>query len=126
MPNKPIRKNKLRTIIRLYEGGNGLKSISSMSWTSRNTIKKYIRVWHSLKMNYEEFQRKSDSELHQLFCVKERPVSIHPHMLELAVQRYRIVSNPALRIEPKSGDKMFIDYYGGVPQAIVPDNLKVQ
>jgi hypothetical protein len=83
MPNKPITMNKLRTIIRLYEGGKGLKSISSMSWTSRKTIKKYIQVWHRLKMSYEEFQRKSDSELHQLSCVKERPDSIHPRMSEL-------------------------------------------
>ncbi|MDR1225138.1 MAG: hypothetical protein LBL07_20000 [Tannerella sp.] len=66
--------NKLRTIIRLYGGGKGVKSIRSMSWTSRNTIKKYIQVRHSLKMTYEEFQRKRDSELHHLFCVKERPV----------------------------------------------------
>jgi transposase len=94
-----------------------------------------------------------------------------------AVQRYRMVSNPTMRMEHKAGDKLFVDftgdkswiyphgeqprqvevfvailgcslltyveaiesqckedfiavcenalyYYGGVPQAIVPDNLK--
>ena len=95
----------------------------------------------------------------------------------LAVQRYRMITNPSMRMEHKAGDKMFIDYcgdklwiyphgeaprqvevfvsilgcslltyveatysqskedlisscenslyyYGGVPQVIVPDNLK--
>ena len=134
--------NRLRTIIRLYEGRRGLKSISSLSWTSRNTKKKYIQIWNSLNMSYEEFQRKSDSELNRLFCVKERSEEINPRMAELeslladicrelgrkgmrtlkqwekylseppsgyglapfriAVQRYRIVSNPSLRIEGRS------------------------
>ena len=56
MPNTPITMNKLRTIIRLYEDHTGLKSISSMARTSRNTIKKYINKWNSLNMSYEEFQ----------------------------------------------------------------------
>lgn len=216
MSNNPIIMTKLRTIIRLYEDQIGLKTISVMSRTSRNTIKKYIHVWRSLKMNYEDFQHKSDSELHALFCAKEEP-SPNARMSELearlpsivkdlnkkgmttlkqwqeyikecpsgygltqfriSVQRYRMINNPSMRMEHRAGDKMFIDYtgsklwiyphgeqprevevfvailgcslltyveasdsqskedlitacenalyyYGGVPQAIVPDNLK--
>jgi hypothetical protein len=83
MPDKSITMNRLRTIIRLYEGGRGLKGIRSMSWTSRNTIRKYIRVWNSLRMSYEEFRHKSDSELNRLFCVKERAEEINPRMAAL-------------------------------------------
>jgi transposase len=112
----------------------------------------------------------------------EKYISAHPSgygltQFRIAVQRYRIVSNPSLRIEHKAGDKLFVDYcgdklwlyppgesprqvevfvsilgyslltyveasasqskedfiqscenaldyYGGVPQALVPDNLK--
>ena len=217
MPNIFITMNKLRTIIRLYEEQTGLKTISVMARTSRNTVKKYIRKWNTLSMSYEEFQGKSDAALHSLFCVPLLRVSTNPRLEELerlmpsiikelgkkgmttleqwdryrathpdgygltqfrmAVQRYRMISNPSMRMEHKAGDKMFIDYtgdklwiypnsepplqvevfvsilgcslltyveathsqckedfisacenafyyYGGVPRAMVPDNLK--
>lgn len=217
MPNNPIPMIKLRTIIRLYEGQHGLKSIATLSRTSRVTVKKYIKIWNSLEMSFIEFQRKSDAELRELFCVEDSPAPPNPRLEELegllpqickelgrrgmttlkqwdkyiaehpdgygltqfryAVQRYRMVSNPTMRMEHKSGDKLFVDftgdklliyppgeqprqvevfvailgcslltyveaiesqckedfitvcenalyYYGGVPQAIVPDNLK--
>lgn len=217
MSNKPIKMNKLRTIIRLYEEQTGLKTISVMARVSRNTVKKYIQKWNTLGMSYETFQQKSEAELHDLFCVREGSDSSNPRMEELdslmpdickalskrgmttlqqwdkyreshpggygltqfrlAIQRYRKISNPSMRMEHKAGDKMFVDYcgdklwiypydepphqvevyvailgcslltyveathsqskedfisasenafyyYGGVPQAIVPDNLK--
>lgn len=217
MPNKTITMNKLRTIIRLYEARTGLKPISAMVRISRNTIKKYIQTWNSMDMSFEEFQAKSDAELHELFCVSHQPAAPNPRMdalqlllpdickslrkkgmttfqqwqiyiakhpdgysltqFRLALQRYRLINNPTMRMEHKAGDKMFIDYtgdklwiyphgesprqvevfvailgcslltyveavasqtkedfisacenafyyYGGVPQAMVPDNLK--
>jgi transposase len=168
-------------------------------------------------MNYEEFRQRSDSALHELFCVTEEPSAPNPRLetleglmpdickelgkkgmttliqwdkyrksnpdgygltqFRMAIQRYRRVSNPSMRMEHKAGDKMFIDYtgdklwiyprgesprqvevfvsvlgcslltyveatgsqskedfigccenafyyYGGVPRAMVPDNLK--
>jgi transposase len=217
MSNIPIKMNKLRTIIRLYEEQMGLKTIAVMARTSRNTVKKYVHKWNSLSMSYDEFQQKSEAELHALFCIPEQVGPPNPRMDELeelmseickelgrkgmttlqqwqkyleshpdgygltqfrlAVQRYRMINNPSMRMEHKAGDKMFIDYtgdklwiypygesprqvevfvailgcslltyveathsqckedfisacenafyyYGGVPQAIVPDNLK--
>lgn len=56
MSNNPIKMNKLRTIIRLYEDQTGLKTIAALSRTSRNTVKKYVRKWNSLGMSYEIFQ----------------------------------------------------------------------
>jgi len=217
MSNTPIRMNKLRTIIRLYEEQTGLKTIAVMARTSRNTVKKYIQKWNTLGLSYETFQQKSEAELHDLFCVRAESVSSNPRMEELdslmpeickelskrgmttlqqwdkyreshpngygltqfrlSIQRYRKISNPSMRMEHKAGDKMFVDYcgdklwiyphnepprqvevfvavlgcslltyveatysqskedfitasenafyyYGGVPQAVVPDNLK--
>jgi len=217
MSNNPIKMNKLRTIIRLYEEQTGLKTIAVMARTSRNTVKKYIQKWNSLDMPYETLQQKSEAELHDLFCVREGSDSCNPRMEELdslmpeickalskrgmttlqqwdkyreshpdgygltqfrlAIQRYRRITNPSMRMEHKAGDKMFVDYcgdrlwiypynepprqvevfvavlgcslltyveathsqskedfisacenafyyYGGVPQAVVPDNLK--
>lgn len=67
MSNKPIKMNKLRQIIRLYSQGTGTKRIHAMVSTSRNTIKKYIRIWQTLGISYEEFNAKSDSDLAIIF-----------------------------------------------------------
>ena len=80
MPNKFIRMNKLRTIIRLYEERTGLKAIAALSRTSRNTVKKYIHKWNLLDMSYEEFRQRSDSDLHELFCVPVEPSAPNPRM----------------------------------------------
>lgn len=217
MPNIPIKMNKLRTIIRLYEDRMGVKTIAVMARTSRNTVKKYIHKWNTLSISYDEFQSSSDARLHELFCVSDRLPAVNPRMevldglmpdickalgkkgmttlkqwtqyiehhpdgygltqFRLAVQRYRMITNSTMRMEHRAGDKMFIDYtgdklwiyppgeaprqvevfvsilgcslltyveatasqckedfisacenafyyYGGVPQAMVPDNLK--
>jgi transposase len=217
MSNTPIKMNKLRTIIRLYEAQTGVKTIAVMARTSRNTVKKYIQKWNRLDMPYEVFRQSSDAELHALFCVPVESVPSSPRMEELerlmpeigkelgkkgmttlqqwdkyrashpdgygltqfrlSIQRYRMITNPSMRMEHKAGDKMFVDYtgdklwiyphgepprqvevfvailgcslltyveathsqskedfisscenafyyYGGVPQAVVPDNLK--
>jgi transposase len=152
MSNKPIKMNKLRTIIRLYEEQTGLKTIAVMSRTSRNTVNKYIQKWNTLDMSYETFQQKSEAELHDLFCVREWSTPSNPRMEELddlmpdickelskrgmttlqqwdkyreshsdgygltqfrlAIQRYRKITNPSMRMEHKFGDKMFVDYCG--------------
>lgn len=83
MSNTPIQMNKLRTIIRLYVEGTGLKPISAMSRTSRNTVKKYIHLWNSMGMSYNEFQGKSDAELNALFCVPEQATASNPRLDEL-------------------------------------------
>lgn len=152
MSNNPIKMNKLRTIIRLYEEQTGLKTIAALSRTSRNTVKKYVRKWNSLGMSYEIFQQKSDSELYELFCVPEASEVSNPRLEELdrlmpeickalskkgmttlqqwdkyravhpdgygltqfrlAIQRYRKIAHPSMRMEHKAGDKMFVDYCG--------------
>lgn len=61
MSNKPIKMNRLRQIIRLHCQGTGIKTIYGMVGISRNRIKKYVRVWHTLGMTYEEFGARSDS-----------------------------------------------------------------
>lgn len=202
----------------MYVGRTGLKTISVTTCASRNTVKKYIKIWNSLDLSYDEFQRKSDAELNRLFNVTEHSVVVsnprreeleellpgickelgkkgmtiqqqwekyiaaHPSgygltQFRLAVDRYLMITNPSMRMEHKAGDKLFVDYtgdklwlyppcevprqvevfvailgcslltyveasasqcnedfiaacesafyfYGGVPQAIVPDNLK--
>lgn len=69
MPNKSVTMKTLRTIIRLYCYGTSVKAIATMVCASRNTIKKYIRIWNTLDISYEGFCSKSDQELALLFSV---------------------------------------------------------
>lgn len=217
MPNRPLKMNKLRTIIRLYTDRVGLRAIAEMARTSRNTVKKYVNKRNTLSLTYKEFLSKSDAELYALFCIEETPVESNPRIdaleaflpsaskemgrkgmtshkqweryraahpdgysltqFRVALRRYERISNPSMRMEHKAGDKLFVDYtgsklwiyppgeqprevevfvailgcslltyveavesqrkedfisacenafyyYGGVPKAIVPDNLK--
>ena len=216
MSNKPIKMNKLRQIIRLYCQGTGIKTIHGMVGTSRNTIKKYVRVWNTLDMDFEAFSARSDSELSVIFTTPVAKIHSSPRMRELepllpelckrlkkkgmtreilykeylekhpdgysrssfnnAIHTYLQLSKPVMHVEHKAGDKMYIDfagsklrvgqgeavrevevfvailgcsqltyveavdsqrkedlilacqnalrYFGGVPKAIVPDNLR--
>lgn len=152
MPNTPLKMNKLRTIIRLYTERVGLRAIAEMARTSRNTVKKYVNIWNSLSLSYEEFIAKSDSELYSLFCVVESVTEPDPRMdaleamlpsaskemckkgmtsqkqwevyrathpdgysltqFRVCLRRYERVSNPSMRMEHKAGDKLFVDYTG--------------
>jgi transposase len=73
MLNKPITMQKLRQVIRLYGQGKGTKSINSMLGVSRNTIKKYLHIFHTTEMSYEKFFSMSDNELSLLFQVSKSP-----------------------------------------------------
>jgi len=55
-----------------------LKTIAVMARTSRNTVKKYIHKWNSLKMSFDDFLSKSDTELHALFCITDTPGMPNP------------------------------------------------
>ena len=45
-----------------------------MLGVSRNTVKKYLQIFHSSGLSYEEFYRMSDSELALLFSVQKSSV----------------------------------------------------
>lgn len=86
MPNRPICMNKLRTIIRLYCNQTGQKKISKLCETSRNTVKKYVSIWNSLNISYDEFITKSDSELAALFFLGTQPAAPNPRLDALESQ----------------------------------------
>lgn len=152
MPNKPIRMNKLRQIIRLYCEGTGTKRIHAMTGTSRNTVKKYLRVWQRLGISHQEFVAKSDKELWVLFATPVARTSDRPRMLQLqallpeickrlkkkgmtramlhgeyilkhpdgyarahfnnAILSYLQLAKPVMHIEHKAGDKVYVDFAG--------------
>jgi len=85
MPNKRISMIKLRQVIRLYHQGKGSKSIASTTRLSRTTVKKYLRQYNRLGLDYEVFCLQSDQELSERFGAAH-----HPHQKkdkELALEK---------------------------------------
>ena len=76
MANKIIAMNKLRIILRLYTEGKSKLFISKYCGISRNTVKKYIKEFESIKLTYEEVSEMSNSHLHVLFQKdEEKPLT---------------------------------------------------
>lgn len=63
MPNKKISMQKLRQVICFHCQGKGTKSICKLLEVSCNTTKRYLQIFYSLGISYEEFSKKSDSDL---------------------------------------------------------------
>src|SRR3954451_12127029 len=73
MANKSILMSSIRQILRLYAQGVGKKRISVLSSTSRNTVKKYLHKFLSLKLTYADIDALSDHELDLLFIDPPAP-----------------------------------------------------
>ncbi len=209
--------SKLRQLLRLYSQGESKLNISKLTGLSRNTVKKYIKIFIEKELTIEDISALSDEQLDKLFDLdyvlyesdrykqlmellpeyekrlKKRNVSReslwkeyilkYPEGYMIAqfkryIRKWIRHNNPVMHIEHKVGDKMYIDftgeklsiinkttgeiktvevfvsilgssqytyveavesqskenfiracenalyYYGGVPKAIVPDNLK--
>jgi response regulator of citrate/malate metabolism len=50
MANNPITMSKIRHVLRLYFQKKGGKVISEQTGVARNTIKKYLMIFRSLKV----------------------------------------------------------------------------
>ena len=67
MANKSINMLKLRLILRYYTQGTSKKQISVITGIARNTVKRYISRFISLRITYEDIASLSDHELEKLF-----------------------------------------------------------
>jgi transposase len=166
MANKPITMNKIRQIIRLYTQCKGTKYISKHTGTSRNTVKKYIRIFKLLQTTWEEIQAKSDQELNEIFDKTIEAKEFSPRYDQLRAyfpyidkelrkrgvtreklwkeylakhpEGYRYTRfclyytawqkrvSPAMHIVHKAGDKMFVDYAGEKLQIVDADTGEIQ
>ena len=67
MANKSISMSKIRQILRLYSQGNSNLAICRLTGVSRNTLKKYLRDYKQLNLNFVEIEELSDHDLDELF-----------------------------------------------------------
>lgn len=73
MANKLISMSKVRKVIQLYSQGRSKLFISKYLSLSRNTVKKYIALYHMFDFSPEEIKHKSDLELEALFINNKEP-----------------------------------------------------
>ncbi len=209
--------HKIRQLLQLYASGRGSKFISNTTGIARNTVKKYLLQFVSLRLSMADIAAMSDAQLATAFLPEQPKVENHRvTSLELLLPALAVrlkkrgitkgmlyqqyisqypdgfkhsaflerlnaftgMSKPSMRVPHKVGDKLFIDFtgkrlsivdilsgevrevevfvailgcsqltfvtavasqkkedfilaceralhfYGGVPEAIVPDNLK--
>ncbi|WP_372483078.1 helix-turn-helix domain-containing protein [Elizabethkingia anophelis] len=67
MANKKIDMLHLKQLLRLYTQGVSKSKISKQLGLSRNTVKKYINLFHEHRFTYDEL-----SELTNFLCIEYR------------------------------------------------------
>jgi hypothetical protein len=77
MSNKPIDMYKIRQLLRLYASGRGTKFISSTTGIARNTIKKYLQQFVSLKLTMSDIEAMSDAQLARAFLIEKPAIENH-------------------------------------------------
>ena len=59
-------KIRIKHILRCYQSGMSIRSISSSLLISRNTVKRYIRVYEDMGIELERLLKMDDHHLHEL------------------------------------------------------------
>ena len=143
--------SKLRQVLKLHCQGQFKLQISTLTGLSRNTVKKYIHTFQTLRTTWEEINQLSDQELDTLFCEAPEPVMDeriarlhsfltvnatrlkqrgytllrlfedyhrhHPDGFRLTAfyRHYNLWNrrvHPSMHMEHKAGEKVFVDFTG--------------
>ena len=73
MANKKTDMSKLRQILRLYSQGEKKLKISTLTGVSRNTLKKYLRIYQGLGLYIKDIEMLNDKDLYELFGGSLKP-----------------------------------------------------
>ena len=60
-------KIRIKHILRCYQSGMSIRSISSSLLISRNTVKRYIRIYEDMGIELERLLKMDEHHLHELF-----------------------------------------------------------
>ena len=144
---------KIKDLLRCYAMGMGIRSISSAFYVSRNTVRKYVRMFQESGLTMEKLQKMPEHHLQELFCTKtdrDRKPSARQEELDALIpdyaarlkhkgvtlkslyeeykrehpdgykrsafgchlQRYTMQTRAVGHVEHYAGDQMYIDYAG--------------
>lgn len=102
---------RIKSILKCYASGMGIKDTSDTFHASRNTVRKYVRLFLSSGKSIDQLLSLSDEQLHELFGSGD--------------SRRREPSSRRVELEDLiKGCEDAILYFEGAPAAIVPDNRK--
>jgi len=71
--------NKIKQILRCYAHGMGLKSISSVLSVSRNTVRRYVRIYQECGVSLEHLLTMQDEHLRDMFFGSNERVHTPTH-----------------------------------------------
>lgn len=156
---------KIRQLLRLYASGRGSKFISGATGIARNTVKKYLLKFVSLKLTMQDIEAMSDAQLVKAFLlekpktgnkrandldflfpvlvarlkkrgitkkiiyeqyIKEHPDGYKHSAFLVRLNNYTGIIKPSMRVEHKSGDKLFVDFTGKRLSIVDNDSGEVQ
>lgn len=105
---------KLKNILLCHASGMGIKSISSAFDISRNTVRRYVRMYQDSGIPAEKLPSLSDARLQELFAipgVRERRPSERQIQLEALLPEY------AARLSRKgmTVKKLYEEYHAAYP-----------
>lgn len=67
MTGKPKRMSQIKQLIRLYQGGSGIKTIARILGMSKNTVRSYLKKMAEAGLNTEELLKQEDPLLEKSF-----------------------------------------------------------
>ena len=64
---------RIKNILRCYAAGMGIKETASTFQTSRNTVRKYVRLFLSSGKSIDQLLSLSEEQLHEMFGGRQNP-----------------------------------------------------
>ena len=114
---------RIKNILRCYAAGMGIKETASTFHTSRNTVRKYVRLFLSSGKSIEQLLSLSDGQLDELFgCTESRHREPSSRRIELEALLPGYVSR--LSRKGMSVRKLFKEYHAEYPDGFsyLPSN----
>lgn len=105
---------RIKSLLRCYAAGMGIKETADTFHTSRNTVRKYVRLFLASGKSIEQFLSLSDERLHEIFgCTESRHREPSPRQIELEALLPGYVSR--LTRKGTSVRKLFKEYHAEFP-----------
>eukprot|EP01031_Cornospumella_fuschlensis_P026512 gene26512-32037_t len=141
MANQRIQMFQVKRIIELRVSKKSKRMIAQILGISRNTLDSYLNQLSSHQADLSIYLSWTEEQLVQLLSTPAATQSypelyaLFPSYTKELTRRWQATQKVTMHLEHKAGDKLFVDFAGdklhlidpetgGVPQAIVPDNLK--
>ena len=114
---------RIKNILRCYAAGMGIKEMASTFHTSRNTVRKYVRLFLSSGKSIEQFLSLPDGQLDELFgCTVSRHREPSSKRIELEALLPGYVSR--LSRKGMSVRKLFKEYHTEYPDGYQLSSFK--